>query len=468
MKNVVLEFRNVSIFSNASVAIQDFTLTVYQGEYIIILGADGSGKSLIGRSLHGEVPIHHGEIRLNGVPYHPANIQQAHQEHIFLISRSGSLIDSQSIAENIFNNCGKQSPFHLVNQRFMINAAIAVLHDFGLNLDTSQSPARLPQPMKCILEMIKWYIHGAKVIILNNTLGIAGSQEYADFLHIVEEINKRGVTVLHLTNRSIQEFATASRCVLLSKEGRIARIIAQDEFSMVRINDYLSRSFQEQFVPSAPCQRGEELLRGEHISASNFSNLNFTLYAGEVLGFLCDNGTAYGQLADVLSGSCTYKGQLYLDSHPITIHNERKAVRLGIGVFFSDSRRMYFPDLSEKENVLLPFWERLSNIFGILNHHKIHALEQDAQACLDNLRAQFSPSHSENYMLSILARYILYPYRILVLPFPSAVNDAHKEKMIKHLATTIQSRGGGLIIIATRQDRLQGLGCRIVDLRCHK
>lgn len=465
MKQPVLEFRDVSLFSSAVVSIQDFTLTVYKGEYLVIQGADGSGKRLLSRSLHGEIPINHGQILLEGKPYRPASIQHAHQQRVFRIPQNSNLIDNQSIAENIFYNHGRLKPFHVVKGRLITAEANAILREFGLDIDSRKTPAGMSPSMKCILEMIKWYVHDAKIIILDNVLAIAGDYEFEVFLRIVGKMCRSGATILHLSNRCTPEFGFANRCVLLSREGRIARVIPADEFSNETINNYLRHSPKERIIPSLPQQGSRELLRAERISAGRFRDLDFTLCAGEALGLLCDTGEIYGALADVLSGSCSYTGQLYLNEKPILLRSENEAVRLGIGVLSSDTRRMYFPDLDEKENALLPFWSRVSNRLGILQHHKVQALEHDTQKCLDDLRHNFSPSKSEEYMLPILSRYMLYPYRILVLPFPSAVNDAHKENMMRYLAMTVRSKGGGLIVIATRRDRLLDLGCRIIDLR---
>lgn len=468
MRKVVLEFRDVSLFPNAAVSIQDFNLTVYQGECLVILGADGSGKRLLSCALHGEIPVQQGEILLEGEIYHPASIQQAHQKRVFCVSQNSNLIDNQSIAENIFYNLGGLKPFHLVNNRLIVNEANEILASYGLNIDSRQTSAGISPATKCIIEIIKWHIHGARVIILDNVLAIAGQYEYEMFRHIVKIMCQKGTTILLLSNHCIAEYGSASRCVLLSKDGRIARIIAPDEFSADEINTYLCHTPNQQILPPDPSRKKQEILRAEHLSAGKFHDLNFSLYSGEALGILCDTGEIYGSLADVLSGSCSYNGQLLMDGKPVRIRNESEAVRLGIGVLFSDTRKMYFPDLSAKENVTLPFLKRISNRFGALNHKRIQALEQDAMDCFESLRHRFSPSKSEEYMLSILSRYLLYPYQILVLPFSSAINDAHKESMVKYLAMNIRSKGGSLIIISTRKDRLQGLGCRIIDLRSYK
>lgn len=468
MKEVALEFRDVCLFSSEAVSIQDFTLTVYKGEYLVIQGADGSGKRLLIRSLHGEMPIYKGEIYLNGERYFPRNIQQAHQKRVFCVSAGSNLIDTQSIADNLFTNLGGLKPFRLINNRLMINEANAILGKYGLNIDTRRTPAGMPPSVKCIIEMIKWHIHGAKVIILDNVLAIAGLHEYETFMHIVQTLCREGVTILHLKNRCIPEFAFASRCILLSRHGRIARIVSPGEFSAEEINAYLRHMPCEQVLMPDPPQNKRELLRVEHLSSGRFSDLNFCLYAGEALGLLCDTGEVYGSLADVLSGTCPYTGQIYVAGKHERIRNENEAIRLGIGVLLSDTRNMYFPDLSAQENVVLPFLERAADKFGILKRRKMQALEKDISCSLEDLRKQFVPGKSEEYMLSLLSRYILYPYRVLVLPFPSAVNDAHKENMIKYLAACIRTKGSGLIIIATRQERLQSLGCRIIDLRDRK
>jgi branched-chain amino acid transport system ATP-binding protein len=62
----VLEMNNVSVYYGKSMALQDVTLRVDQGDAVSIIGANGAGKSTVLKALFGVTPIRSGEIRFMG------------------------------------------------------------------------------------------------------------------------------------------------------------------------------------------------------------------------------------------------------------------------------------------------------------------------------------------------------------------------------------------------------------------
>ena len=62
----MLEMNNVSVYYGKSMALQDVTLRVDQGDAVSIIGANGAGKSTVLKALFGVTPIRSGEIRFMG------------------------------------------------------------------------------------------------------------------------------------------------------------------------------------------------------------------------------------------------------------------------------------------------------------------------------------------------------------------------------------------------------------------
>ena len=58
--------KNVSVYYGKSMALQDVTLRVDQGDAVSIIGANGAGKSTVLKALFGMMPIRTGEIRFMG------------------------------------------------------------------------------------------------------------------------------------------------------------------------------------------------------------------------------------------------------------------------------------------------------------------------------------------------------------------------------------------------------------------
>ncbi len=69
--------------------VRDLYLTVYEGEYVAVMGADGSGKDALGLALCGGSAYRSGEVWVSGAPFAPESIRQAHRRKVFLIPKEG-------------------------------------------------------------------------------------------------------------------------------------------------------------------------------------------------------------------------------------------------------------------------------------------------------------------------------------------------------------------------------------------
>ena len=68
----MLELRNIKKYFNKgsaseTIAIDDLTLQINQGDFVTVIGGNGAGKSTLINIIAGSVPQDEGEILLNGI-----------------------------------------------------------------------------------------------------------------------------------------------------------------------------------------------------------------------------------------------------------------------------------------------------------------------------------------------------------------------------------------------------------------
>ena len=189
---------------------------------------------------------------------------------------------------------------------------------------------------------------------------------------------------------------------------------------------------------------------------------------GEAVGLLCDDSEQYNTVAHALYGLCGYRGSFYIRGKRARIACPADACKRGIGFLPSDSQKLFYPDLSAAENAIMPFMRRVGGRTGVIKQGRIRALMQDTDACLEKLMNVFQGTDRFNdYMLSILSRFLMYPYEVIILDRPSDINDVLKEDMIGHLIDLSLRRGRALLIVSTHMEELKALCTRvIVPQRC--
>lgn len=66
MSDIIIDLKNVSIFHNKNLVLNDVNLRVDRGEFVYLIGKTGSGKSSIMRLLYGDLPMKQGEGTVAG------------------------------------------------------------------------------------------------------------------------------------------------------------------------------------------------------------------------------------------------------------------------------------------------------------------------------------------------------------------------------------------------------------------
>ncbi|WP_435186042.1 phosphonate ABC transporter ATP-binding protein [Halobellus sp. EA9] len=86
-----IEFENVTkIYGEDTVALDDVSFTISEGEFVILLGPSGAGKSTMLRVLNGLTDPTEGTVRINGVEVsgNQSGVGMVFQEHYLIESKS--------------------------------------------------------------------------------------------------------------------------------------------------------------------------------------------------------------------------------------------------------------------------------------------------------------------------------------------------------------------------------------------
>lgn len=98
---VVLEAQSLThIFPDGTVGIADISLKVHSGEFIVIAGANGSGKTVFTRHLNGLLVPTTGQVLLDGKPI-SKNISTARRQIGLIFQDSDSQFVGQTVAEDV-------------------------------------------------------------------------------------------------------------------------------------------------------------------------------------------------------------------------------------------------------------------------------------------------------------------------------------------------------------------------------
>ena len=195
------------------------------------------------------------------------------------------------------------------------------------------------------------------------------------------------------------------------------------------------------------------------------TDVDLTLYPGEVHMLLGENGAGKSSLMKVLFGAYRADGgEIRYDGMPVVIESPADAKRLGIAVIFQEFSLV--PHLSIAQNIYLGREPR--NRFGLVDHRRMHS---DAAAVLAQLglaydtRAHAADLGVAQQQMVEIAKALSHDARVLVMDEPTAAISDREADALFTVVHRLRDAGVAIVYISHRMKEVFDLGDRVTVLR---
>jgi len=232
VKNPVIEVKNVNKSFGDNHVLKDFSMSVFQGENLVILGKSGSGKSVLIKCIISLIQADKGEIVVLNSPIQSLEQDELDQlrAKVGFLFQSNALYDSMTVRENL------EFPLriHWTKEERELGAEAAVkeaLEDVGLLHTIDMMPSELSGGMKKRVALARSLILKPKVILYDEpTTGLdpITSREISELMVSVQKkYNATSVIISHDLN-CIK--ITSNRVIMLI-DGKCYAVGTFDELS---------------------------------------------------------------------------------------------------------------------------------------------------------------------------------------------------------------------------------------------
>lgn len=194
------------------------------------------------------------------------------------------------------------------------------------------------------------------------------------------------------------------------------------------------------------------------------SDVDITLYKGEVMALLGENGAGKSTLMKVLSGIHSRdEGVVRIDGEEIQLLNPKVAAEKGITIIHQELNLC--EDLSVAENIFLG---REITSYGINSQNKMN---KEAQKILDRLNVDISPeeivenlSVSKQQMVEI-AKALSVNSKVLIMDEPTSALSFKEIEELFRIINKLKSEGTAIVYISHRLEELKFITDRVTILR---
>lgn len=456
----MLGLKNISKAFPGVKALQNVSLVFEQGKIHALCGENGAGKSTLMNIISGNLKPDTGDILLNGKTVVIENVLQAEMLGIAIVYQERSLVESLSVAENIFPVNQPQTPRGFIDHKTLAQQTALLLAALQLNTVSPHTiVGKLSAAQKGMIEIAKALAKKPSVLILDEPTASLTHEETELLFTILKKLKDAGVAVIYISHRMAEITALADVITVLKdgvQQGTVPVSTPVEKIVRMMVGRDLATS---RFNADAT---GEVLLNVEQLSGKAFTNISFKVHAGEILGFAGLTGSGRTALAKAIFGDVPcHSGQMHIKGKPFSPAHPCDAIA---------SRIAYLPDDRKSEGLFLEK-SVAENIAAAHLDKKIYDTRINtavANAYIEQLRIRTQGAATPvrklsggNQQKTVLAKWLSVDPELLIINEPTHGVDVGAKAEIYHILKELTATGKSIIMISSELPELLLLADRI-------
>jgi ribose transport system ATP-binding protein len=427
----------------AVVALEYANLNVVPGEVHALLGANGAGKSTLVKMLTGVIHPDGGRIVMRGAEVRldtPAAAQRAGLGAVF---QDPALAPDLTVLENL----------RLTGAD--VEAVRRWLAELDLGaLDLGEIAGDLPLPSLRIIDLARVLARQPDLLILDEITAALPSDLAERVFHVMRRWREERRSVLFISHRLGEVRVICDRATVLRDGHDVGTLIPAEggEERIVALMLGAGGSAAQRVVATrhAAIEQAAPLLTVRDLAvAGQLDGVSFDLRPGEVLGVAALEAQGQSALFDCLAGQRRPdRGELRVGGMPLVAHRPADAIRAGVVLVPADRVMALLPQRSVRENIILPFFGRLSRWGDISARWESQTVGEPMARLTIDTRAQGQVRRLSggNQQKVSVARWLATGFRALLCFDPTRGIDVGTKRQIYALLRELADRGSAILL----------------------
>ena len=220
----IIELHGVRIFQRENLVLSNIDLTVYQGEFIYLIGRTGSGKSSLMRTLYGDLPLVEGEGHVAGFDLRKLKPKEVPylRRKIGIVFQDFQLLPDRTVSENllfVMRATGWK------DRKSMDQRAEQVLDKVGLANKGYKMPHELSGGEQQRVSIARALVNDPELILADEPTGNLDPETTEGILDLLFEISQSGRPVIMATHDYTHMKKLNAR-VVRSSDGQLLELTA--------------------------------------------------------------------------------------------------------------------------------------------------------------------------------------------------------------------------------------------------
>ncbi|MEG1842604.1 MAG: sugar ABC transporter ATP-binding protein [Clostridia bacterium] len=468
MDDYILEMKEITKTFPGVIALDKVNLRVKRAEVHALVGENGAGKSTLMKILDGVYQADSGEIWLNGHKTVIRDTVDARNKGIGLIFQECNLVNTLSVAENIY--IGQLQKKGLCVAWKAINRdAQALLDGFGFGFAATEKVENLSAAQRQLVEIAKVLSYDARIVVMDEPTSSLTSDEAEKLFGIIEKMRARGITFIYISHKLDEIFQLCDTATIL-RDGSVIETRPTQAFTQAQIIERMVGRSVDMEYPRKDCPIGEVVLKLAGITRNGvIEDISFELRRGEILGIAGLVSSGRTETAEVIFGAEKFdRGTLEINGVKTVLHSTCDGKRHGVGLLTEDRKETGLVlgyDLARNITVTnLPRVKRN----GLLSVSKELALAtqyaHELNVKTPSIKQLAMNLSGGNQQKVVFAKWLFSDVDILILDEPTRGIDVGAKYEIYLLMNRLAAEGKAIIMISSELPEVLGMSDRVVVL----
>lgn len=463
-----LEVKGVRKEFPGVLALDDVQLKIRPGTVHALMGENGAGKSTLMKVIAGIYQPDQGEIRLRDELVTLDTPLKAQEAGIAMIHQELLLMNSMTVAENIWIRREPTNKFGIIDHARMRGMTAELFDRLNIRLNPDSEISELSVANRQMVEIAKAVSFNSDVLIMDEPTSAITETEVEHLFDIIRSLRKQGIGIVYITHKMNELFEIADEFSVFRDGKYIGTHLSTEVTKDDIIRMMVGREIDQMF-PKEDVEIGEVLLSVKNLSLEGvFKDVSFDIRAGEILGFAGLVGSGRSNVAEAIFGvTPPTSGEVFIDGKKVDITNPNQAIKEGMAFLTEDRKETgCFLPLNIQENTQPAVLHENFVKNGFVQQE---ALQKESEELCKKLRVK-TPNMQEiienlsggNQQKVLIARWLLTHPRILILDEPTRGIDVGAKSEIHTLITQLAHKGVAVLMISSELPEVLGMSDRVL------
>jgi ribose transport system ATP-binding protein len=476
--DTILAVRDVAKAFGGLQALRGVSLQLGRGEVLGLVGANGAGKSTLVKILAGLIRPDAGQIDIGGSVHRALTPTDARGAGISVIHQELALIDSQSVAENIFLGHPRPKRWGVIDWRRLSLEAEQACAEVGIELDVRKPAGELTTWQRWATVLVRELRVRSRVVVLDEPTAAMDEAHVLKVFEAVRAAKSAGAGCIFVSHRLAEVMELCDRAQVL-RDGREVGQLRRREMS----KSLLMRLIVGDHAPAGPAHAKHSPPRAPTVTSPAVLTVSalrvlprsvpatFEVNAGEIVGLAGLVGSGRSRLLRVLAGAQQPAGgRIILSGREMKSGSVGQARRAGI-VFIGEDRlaQGLVDTLSVATNMSLG-----GSGAGWRGRALVHSGKEAAVAAewIERLTIRGATPEGSVMQLSggnqqkvLFARALARRPRLLLLDEPTRGVDVGSREQLYSIVSNFANAGGAVITAMSDLDELASFVTSALILR---